>query len=41
MLKTKEARELSAKDKKELDNFLRKTDKVDRIVNDLLGLRKI
>lgn len=37
----KEAKEISKLDKKEIEQFLNKTDKVDRIVNELLGIKKL
>lgn len=35
----KEAKELSSLEQKEIQNFLKKTDKIDRIANELLGIR--
>lgn len=37
----KEAKEISPSQKKEIEGLLNKTDKVDRIVNELLGIKKI
>lgn len=37
----KEAKEISASQKKEIEGLLNKTDRVDRIVNELLGIKKI
>jgi hypothetical protein len=37
----REARELTREQKKEVDNFLKKSDRIDRIVNEILGIRKL